>query len=46
MISKMIVEKFEGSITFESEENVGSYFVFMFKLQGVVEIDDYKSEVI
>ena len=44
MISKMIVEEFDGSITFESEEGKGSCFVFMFKLQGVVELDAYKSQ--
>ena len=33
MISKLIVEKFDGSITFESEPGKGSKFMFTFKLE-------------
>ena len=33
MISKLIVEKFDGEIKFESEFLKGSKFVFTFKLQ-------------
>ena len=32
MISKQIVEKFEGKISFISEPDVGSVFTFTFKL--------------
>ena len=32
VISEHIVQKFEGSINFESEPNVGSTFHFTFKL--------------
>lgn len=32
MISKLIVEKFDGKILFESEKNKGSTFTFTFKL--------------
>ena len=33
MISKLIVEKFDGNITFESEPEEGSKFMFTFKLE-------------
>ena len=33
MISKLIVEKFDGNITFESEPEKGSKFMFTFKLE-------------
>ena len=39
MISKLIVEKFDGKITFTSKQNVGSSFSFTFKLQNI-EIED------
>jgi len=36
MISKLIVEKFDGKILFESEKNKGSTFTFTFKLKKVM----------
>ena len=33
MISKLIVEKFDGQIQFVSEKNQGSTFTFTFKLK-------------
>jgi len=38
MISKQIVEKFEGEILFESEKDQGSTFYFTFKLKSNKEI--------
>lgn len=35
MISKQIVEKFDGAITFESQKDKGSLFTFTFKLQNM-----------
>tara|TARA_B110000285_G_C14529912_1_gene340309 strand:- start:90 stop:245 length:156 start_codon:yes stop_codon:yes gene_type:complete len=37
MISKLIVEKFDGKIHFKSEKNEGSTFIFTFKLQKIAE---------
>ena len=37
MISKLIVEKFEGTISFESTEGEGSQFTFTFKLKENLE---------
>jgi hypothetical protein len=34
MISKLIVEKFDGTITFESEYGKGSTFCFSFKIES------------
>ena len=36
MISKLIVEKFDGKILFESEKNKGSTFTFTFKLKKIM----------
>jgi signal transduction histidine kinase len=40
MISKLIVEKFDGNIMFVSEKDVGSKFTFTFKLKNEEESDN------
>lgn len=42
MISKLIVEKFDGNISFVSEEDQGSTFTFTFKLPSN-KLSDYES---
>jgi signal transduction histidine kinase len=37
MISKKIVEKFGGNISFKSQEGQGSIFMFTFKLQPLLD---------
>ena len=44
MISKLIVEKFKGSISFTSREGIGSCFTFTFKLQDIVKDETYESQ--
>ena len=36
-ISQQICEQFDGKITFDSEKDVGSTFVFQFKLEDIAE---------
>ena len=43
MISKLNVEKFEGEISFESQEGQGSCFTFTFKLKTVIKDESYES---
>lgn len=43
MISKLIVEKFEGNISFTSQEGIGSCFTFTFKLQTALDIKSQDS---
>jgi signal transduction histidine kinase len=44
VISKQIVEKFEGKISFESKEDEGSTFMFTFKLRKITENINKNSE--
>ena len=46
MISKQIVEKFEGEILFESEKDIGSTFYFTFKLKAKREIEKEQMEIL
>ena len=41
MISQLIVEKFEGVVSFESEEGKGSIFSFTFKLLSNESFEQY-----
>ena len=43
MISKQIVEKFDGNIVFKSEKDIGSVFEFTFKLEKCVSDDCIKT---
>lgn len=46
MISKLIVEQFNGNIDFESEPGKGSRFTFTFKLRPTVEQKTFESSIV
>lgn len=45
MISKLIVEQFNGNIDFESEPGKGSRFTFTFKLRPTIEQKTFESSI-
>jgi signal transduction histidine kinase len=45
MISKQIVEKYDGKISFTSEEDQGSTFMFTFKLNDPIKSFENESEL-
>ena len=46
MISKLIVEQFNGNIDFESEPGKGSRFTFTFKLRPTIEQKTFESTIV